>query len=112
MAYILMLFIILIVTAGQTLLKKGIQIGVQKGKGRFASLFHPLVITAALMVAASPFLYVRVVALLGLSSAFGLNAVNYPLIFILSRVFLKEKSNIWHWSGLILITAGVFTWSL
>ncbi|MDC7233468.1 MAG: hypothetical protein PQJ58_09555 [Spirochaetales bacterium] len=112
MAYILMLMILLMVAAGQTALKKGIQAGVEKGKGRIASLFHPLVILAGVLVVASPFLYVKVVALLGLSGAFGLNALNYPLIFLLSRVFLKESSNPWYWSGLILITAGVFTWSL
>jgi len=112
MAYILMLMILLMVAAGQTLLKKGIQAGKASGKGLIGSLFHPFVILAALLVLASPFLYTRVVARLGLSYAFGLNALNYPLIFILSRVFLSEKSNAYHWTGIFLITSGVFIWSL
>jgi drug/metabolite transporter (DMT)-like permease len=112
MAYILMVFILLMVAAGQTLLKKGVQAGQARGKSRIASLFHPYVIAAFILVGASPLLYVRVVASLGLSNAFGLNALNYPLIFILSRLFLSEKSNSWHWSGLTLITLGVFIWSL
>jgi len=112
MAYLLMVLILMMVAAGQTLLKKGIQAGQKAGRGRAASLFHPLVILAALMVVLSPVLYTRVVAGLGLSSAFGLNALNYPLIFILSRVFLSEKSNRWHWTGVLLISAGVFVWSL
>ncbi|MBF9014248.1 MULTISPECIES: hypothetical protein [unclassified Oceanispirochaeta] len=112
MAYVLMLCVLLLVAAGQTLLKKGLLLSKARGRGRIASFFHPLVIAAGMMVVASPFLYIRVVALLGLSNAFGLNALNYPLIFILSRVMLKESSNPWHWSGLILITSGVFIWSI
>lgn len=112
MPYILMVLILLMVAAGQTLLKKGIQLSREAGKSRMAALFHPLVLTAGLLVAASPLLYVLVVSRLGLSAAFGLNALNYPLIFLLSRFFLKESSNHWHWSGLILISAGVFFWSL
>ncbi len=111
-AFLLMILILLMVAGGQTLLKKGIQAGRERGWSRLASLFHPLVLLAGAMVLASPVLYVRVVAILGLSSAFGLNALSYPLIFLLSRFFLKETSNPWHWSGLILITAGVFAWSL
>ena len=112
MVYLMMVLILLMVAAGQILLKKGIQLSRDAGKGRIASLFHPLVLLAGVMVAASPLLYVLVVSRMGLSSAFGLNALNYPLIFLLSRFFLKESSNRWHWSGLILISAGVFFWSL
>lgn len=112
MAYVLMFLMLLMVALGQILLKKGISIGVQRGKGRVASLFHPLVLLAGFIVLVSPFLYIRVVALLGLSGAFGLNALNYPLIFILSGACLGEKSNSRHWSGVILISLGVVIWSI
>ncbi len=111
-AYLLMVAILLMVSGGQTLLKKGIQSGKERGRSRLVSLFHPYVLLAGVLAAISPFLYIRVVAMLGLSSAFGLNALGYPLIFLLSWIFLKERSNPWHWTGLILISAGVFTWSL
>lgn len=106
--YLLLLLMPVMVTAGQLLLKKGISaIILNRGILAFVGSFLNLrIIAASLCVAAAPLLYINVLDTVPLSEAFAFNSLNYVLVFITGRVFLKERVNALQVSGVIMISAG------
>jgi len=111
---LLMLLMCLMTGAGQVLVKKGMT-GRQRGAGLTGLIrffLHPLLLGGMLLVLGAPLIYIRVLADLGLSGAYGLNGISYIIVYALSRIVLKEEGSWLHGAGLILIAGGVFVWSI
>ena len=105
---LLLLFMPVLVTAGQVLLKKN-SASVVAGEGLpafFVSCLRPGIIAAALCIAGAPLLYIRALGSVPLSEAFAFNSLNYILVFFTGRFILKEKVSLYQIIGVILITAG------
>ncbi len=115
MISILLMLLVCIMTAfGQVLAKQGLT-GRSRGPGfteliRF--LVHPRIIAGMLLVLGAPLIYIQVLKRLGLSGAYGLNGLSYLIVYSLSRLILKERGSALHTAALLLISGGVFIWSI
>ncbi|HAK45494.1 MAG TPA: hypothetical protein DCO79_06195 [Spirochaeta sp.] len=106
--YLLLIFMPVMVTAGQVLLKKNSHlVTADRGIAAFLlSLLNPGIIAAGACIAAAPLLYIRALGAVPLSEAFAFNSLNYIIVFFAGRFILDEKLNIYRIIGVVLITAG------
>ena len=73
---------------------------------------HPAVLAGLFLALGAPLIYLKALALLGLSSVYGLNGISYFFVYAFSRFVLKEKGSLLHLAGLVLIAGGIVVWSI
>lgn len=114
MAYLLMILMCLFTGAGQILVKTGIRRQEAKGLALRQLRYwgQPLFFAGGALVLAAPILYMQVLSRLGLTGAFGLNGLSYPLIYGLSLLFLRERGSWRQTAGVLIIFAGIAVWSM
>lgn len=114
MKYFIMILMCLFTSSGQVLVKKGIEDRGQEGASprniRYYFEYH--IIAGGLLILFSPFLYLKVLKLTGLSGAFGLNGISYIIVYLMGVFILKEKGSFLQTLGIILITGGIVIWSI
>lgn len=113
-ALLLMTAMSLLTGTGQIFLKKGL-LQETPAKGIFPMIklcFRPLILGGLILALLAPLVYLRALALLGLSGVYGLNGISYFVVYGLSRFILKERGSYLHLVGLVLIGGGIALWSL
>ena len=69
-------------------------------------------IFGAIAMLCATLLYFFALIEIDLSSAYAFTALTYVLVAAGSRWLLREASNSWHTTGILLITAGLILWNL
>lgn len=92
-------------STGQILVKKGLN-------RKKAYYLDPFIFAGVFLVLLSPFLYMKAVQTAGLSGAFGLNGFSYIIVYLLGITVLGEKGSLLQTLGILLISGGVFIWSI
>jgi len=114
MILLLMIVMCLFTSAGQVLVKMGIN----QRKNRDMSLknllyfFEPHILTGGFLVVVSPLLYLKVLSLTGLSNAYGMNGISYITVYLMGVFILKEKGSFLQTLGILFITGGILIWSI
>jgi drug/metabolite transporter (DMT)-like permease len=120
----LLLLVVIFSAAGQILIKKGAdrtlpnqqkQQGASSGTAKLllflARAANPWLIAGIATVALVPLLYMRLLADMELSRAYGATGLSYPLVVFGSAFFLREQIGIRHMAGSLLILAGFLIWN-
>jgi len=105
MIYLIMTAMCLTASTGQILVKKGIN----RKKPNYLDIY---IFAGGFLVVLSPLLYLKAVSMVGLSGAFGLNGLSYIIVYILGVAILREKGSFLQTLGILLISGGVFIWSM
>ncbi len=110
----LMILMAAMTSGGQVLIKLGLnKTGPAKGlRGMIFACLQPSVLTGLCLALGAPLVYLKALALMGLSSVYGLNGISYFFVYALSRTVLHEKGSLLHLAGLILIAGGIVVWSI
>lgn len=111
---LLLLAVVLLSTLGQIGAKRGaVKVVTGAGWGKMIlSAFNLPLILGSLAVFGAPLLYFKALQGSSLLFAYSFTVLGYPLVLISSRFLLNERLTLWHWGGIILISGGVFCWTL
>ena len=101
---------VMLVTGAQLLIRSGAR-RIDTGRG-LLGLIQPRLFAGWLLVLGAPFFYFRALRALPLSAAYGATALTYLLVPAGAALFLKERLNRGHLSGLALVAAGIVLWYL
>jgi len=113
--YYLYLFVMILLTSsGQIFIKKGaIRIDYSNGFLNCVKTFlNKFVVLGTVAVLSAPFFYIYALKKLNLSIAYSFTGLNYVFVFLGSWVILKEKINIYHFIGILVIFAGIIIYNL
>ncbi|MBI9102825.1 MAG: EamA family transporter [Spirochaetales bacterium] len=105
---VLLIIMAIITASGQMLIKKG-AVHIIRNRGFITlilSFIDPYLLAGLFFTLTAPLLYIRALSSLDLGKAFMFNSLTHLLVFLSGRFILKERTNIFHWLGLSLVTAG------
>lgn len=113
-AILLMLSVCLLNTLGQILAKKGINRQKEKQNSSKGILFffEPKIIAGSLMALVAPLFYIKAIEAAGLGQIYGLNGLNYLIVYTAGILLLKEQGSTRKTLGILLIAGGIALWSL
>lgn len=114
--FLLIFATVIVVLTGQLCLKKGVtEIGVIQ-VGSLSTLFqfiikllgNPLILIGVFFSGVGAFIWLMVLSRVDLSLAFPISGgIFYMLLFLVSRLILKEEITLYRWMGLITILIGI-----
>ena len=71
------------------------------------AMFSPILIFGLAMYAASLFLWLYILSRIPISQAYPIQALVFPMLFIMSKVVLHEDISLARWVGIAIIFIGV-----
>jgi len=107
--YVSLLIMVLLTSAGQLLVKQGAEtIHYNKGLRYFIKTFiNKHIILGASAVLVAPVFYIYALIHIQLSVAYSFTALIYIFVFLGSWLVLKERTNLYHFFGVLFIFLGV-----
>lgn len=114
MAYIYLLLMVILTTAGQLLIKRGAAEVVLKGSvfQKINSVCNRNIILASGLVIIAPVFYIMALRELDLSIAFAFTGINYILVSLGGKLFFGETLTKFHYLGMSCIFVGVIIFGL
>ena len=107
--YILLFVMVLLTSIGQIFIKQGaVTIHYNKGVRYFIkTFFNKHIMLGASAVLVAPFFYIYALINIKLSVAYSFTALIYIFVFLGSWLILRERTNQYHFWGVLLIFVGV-----
>jgi len=108
MYYFFLILSVVFIVISQLLLKSSVEkVNFKDGIMPFLkSLLKIKILISIVLILFVPFLYIIALKKINLSTAYIFTGLNYPLIIIGAKIFLKEKINQYQIIGIILIFFG------
>jgi multidrug transporter EmrE-like cation transporter len=109
---LLVLFAVITASAGQLMLKHGMQLATARARGSSGSLVTaaattPWVLLGLAVFALSAVAWLGALSRVPLNVAYPFNAVGYIVILVASVLVLHEHANLLTWGGSLLVVAGL-----
>lgn len=109
--FIVMLSVVILATAGQILMKKGMSkfksLDLKKTLSQFFKIvFQPLVLVGIIVSVVAAAFMLLALSSLNVSYAYPLVSGTYVLTALFALIFLKEKISALRWGGILLIVLG------
>ena len=107
--YVSLLIMVLLTSTGQLLVKQGaVTIHYNKGLRCFIkTFFNKYIILGVSGVLLAPVFYIYALINIKLSVAYSFTALIYIFVFLGSWLILKERTNLYHFWGVLFIFLGV-----
>ena len=107
--YISLFMMVILTSTGQILVKQGaVNIHYNKGLRYFIkTFFNKYMMLGASAVLVAPFFYIYALINTKLSVAYSFTSLIYIFVFLGSWLILKERTNQYHFWGMLLIVVGV-----
>ncbi|KIL37692.1 membrane protein [Cohnella kolymensis] len=108
MVYIILLLNIVLLVAGQTVWKIGLdKVGGLHAGNWLQVMFSPLIMLGILIYAAATVLWLYVLSRLPISIAYPLQSLAFVLAMFIALFFFKESIPVNRWIGTAIIMAGI-----
>jgi len=109
---LLVIFAVVAASAGQLMLKHGMQLATARAHGSGGSLVTaaattPWVLLGLAVFAVSAVAWLGALSRVPLNVAYPFNAVGYIVILVASVLVLHERASLWTWAGSLLVVSGL-----